>query len=364
MATNMELHALNRNKVYRAILKEGDTTIQNLAVQLALSYPTVRDSLAELEKRGLVLDKGEPMRTGGRRAKLVSPVLQYRLSLGLDISKNHINLVLLDLGQNVVSSLRERIPFSADEKYFQYIQKSIDAMVGDLGDKILGMTISFPGIIKDEGKSLHYAPLLGNPKRLYEALAPYIPYPYRFLNAASAGAVSEIGGEASGQDFVYLMLSNSVGGAIVLDGNVVEGKGLRSGEFGHMTLIPEGEVCYCGQRGCVDAYLSALRLSEHLESFFDGLAKGDPVCEGKWETYFTNLTVVLHNLQMGFNLPIVIGGYVGRHIEPYMDRVREAVWNRSCYQDESISLLAGRYGALASAVGGAMLLVEDFNRKV
>ena len=127
-----------------------------------------------------------------------------------------------------------------------------------------------------------------------------------------------------------------------------------------VSAVDQGAVCKVPEAG--DCNAGGLFHFNDFCAFF--LAKGDPVCEGKWETYFTNLTVVLHNLQMGFNLPIVIGGYVGRHIEPYMDRVREAVWNRSCYQDESISLLAGRYGALASAVGGAMLLVEDFNRQV
>ena len=113
----------------------------------------------------------------------------------------------------------------------------------------------------------------------------------KVMNDASAAALAEVAGEKRQESMVYLLLSNSVGGAVFLrpenkngdeEGNASssrvythEGDHWRSSEFGHMTLYPGGEPCYCGKKGCVDVYCSAKKLAElengKLERFFEKL---------------------------------------------------------------------------------------------
>ena len=206
-------------------------------------------------------------RQGGRKAKIISSNPRARVALGLDITRNHVNLVMVDLEASVLRSVRKRISFQADEKYFHTLKRMIHDMVKSVNvppNHILGVGVSLPAIVGDDDKTLKYAPLLNTSLDLYQDLSSYIDYPYRFINDANAGGFAELYSGTTGRNTLYLLLSNSVGGAIIMDGKLYYGEGRRGGEFGHMTLVPDGRPCYCGKTGCVDAYCSAPVSYTHL----------------------------------------------------------------------------------------------------
>ena len=280
-ATNIELKRINRNNIYRTVIAQKKTSKQEIAYQLNLSLPTVTQNLNELMEIGLVEEKGTFQSTGGRKAKIISSNPRARVALGLDITRNHVNLVMVDLEASVLRSVRKRISFQADEKYFQTLKRMIHDMVKSVNvppNHILGVGVSLPAIVGDDDKTLKYAPLLNTSLDLYQDLSSYIDYPYRFINDANAGGFAELYSGTTGRNTLYLLLSNSVGGAIIMDGKLYYGEGRRGGEFGHMTLVPDGRPCYCGKTGCVDAYCSALILSNaaggSLETFFEKLEAG------------------------------------------------------------------------------------------
>ena len=87
-------------------------------------------------------------------------------------------------------------------------------------------------------------------------------------------------GGPSSENAFYISLSNSIGGAMIIDNAIYEGDSLKGGEIGHMTVVPEGgELCYCGKRGCFDTLCRAGNLDQYtdgnLEAFFQLLANGD-----------------------------------------------------------------------------------------
>lgn len=90
-------------------------------------------------------------------------------------------------------------------------------------------------------------------------------------------------------DAFYISLSNNIGGAILIGQKVYKGEGPRSGEVGHMTIIPDGRECYCGQRGCFETYCNASILSDlsdgDLTLFFEKLEAGDKACMEAWKEY-------------------------------------------------------------------------------
>lgn len=364
MATSIQLRAINRNNIYHRILIQEQTSKQKLAADLHLSFPTVSQILKELTSDGLIEQKGAFESTGGRKAQIILSKPDAKVAIGLDITRNHVNLIMTDLGKNILKSVRKRVAFKATAAYFEMLGQMIETNASEYHDRVLGVMISIPGIISEDGKHIVYAPLLNQPADLYERLKPYIKYPYRFVNDASAGAFSELYGTAMRDDFVYLMLSNSVGGAIVINNQIVEGIGIRSGEFGHMTLVPGGKKCYCGQKGCVDAYCSALRLSDDLESFFPKLREGNASCKKKWDTYMDYMATVVNNLQISTNLEVVIGGYVGWFLAPYLDEVKKRVAALCCFRDDTIRISVGSHTKEASAFGAALYYIREFVEQV
>ena len=85
------------------------------------------------------------------------------------------------------------------------------------------------------------------------------------MNDAKAAAVGEmLFGVARGvKNFIYITVSTGIGGGIVLNGGLLEGAGFSAGEAGHMTLVPGGERCNCGKRGCLEAYASGSAIERY-----------------------------------------------------------------------------------------------------
>ena len=101
------------------------------------------------------------------------------------------------------------------------------------------------------------------------------------------------------------------------------GDNVRAGEFGHITIEPNGEKCYCGKIGCLDSYVKANLLSDltngQLDVFFEELKKGNKKLLKAWNNYLYYLSIAVNNLRMSFDCDIVIGGYIGSYFNEYIE---------------------------------------------
>ena len=112
------------------------------------------------------------------------------------------------------------------------------------------------------------------------------------------GEMSKVEIEAA-LDYSHPTVINAVG-SLVADGILKE-----SGEYDSTG----GRRCYCGKKGCADAYLSALRLSEcasSLEDFFARLEAGDASAKRVWGSYLDDLALMVTNLRMAFDRTVVV----------------------------------------------------------
>ena len=89
--------------------------------------------------------------------------------------------------------------------------------------------------------------------------AKHTEVPVVVSNDANAAAYGELvyGGAKGMKHFVMFTLGTGVGSGIVVDGKLVHGKTGGAGELGHVILIPEGRLCGCGRKGCLETYTSA-----------------------------------------------------------------------------------------------------------
>lgn len=364
--SNMDVKRRNRANTLRCILSCERISQMELAQQLALSWPTILQNVKELLEMGLVQEVGQYESTGGRKAKAYAPVKDAKLAIGLDLTRNHISVVLVDLSGQVVRYQRKSKPFSLDDAYLQELGVLVRSVMDSphTNETILGVGISLPGIVDSEAGILRYSHILDLRDVLLSALSRHIPYPCSFINDANAAGLAEIYGTSAVGNLVYLSLSNSVGGAILTDGTLYMGNHLRAGEFGHNTLVPGGRRCYCGKEGCLDAYCSARLLSDraggNLAAFFDGLREGDMEKQAVWQEYLKYLAIAVNNLHMSFDCDVIVGGYVGAFLEEFGGPLRPLLEERNTFQPEASYLKFCRYRLEASAVGAALAQVEQF----
>ena len=95
--TNKEVKKKNRNQIFRYICTHGTVSNPDIVSDLHLSLPTVTNTTRELLESGLLRDLGEMQSTGGRRARALCAASDYRFSIGLDITRNHLGILLLNL---------------------------------------------------------------------------------------------------------------------------------------------------------------------------------------------------------------------------------------------------------------------------
>jgi predicted NBD/HSP70 family sugar kinase len=133
----------------------------------------------------------------------------------------------------------------------------------DAGDDCEGIGLVVPGMVDRATGHVLNAPQLGwHDVEIREALSRAAGLPVQIENAPIACALARMwvsgGSERAPQNFVYVTVSDGVGAAVVVHGEVVRGDGETAGEFGHVALTFDGPECLCGARGCLEAYTSNL----------------------------------------------------------------------------------------------------------
>ncbi len=369
--SNIEVKKQNRINVFKTVIEHDKVSRQEIASLLSLSLPTVGQNIKDLIALGLVAETGELVSTGGRRASSVSALPDSKIGIGLDITQNHVGLAASNLKGEVLEHVRFTQKFANTYDYYQSVANlthSFIAQQGKNADKILGIGVSVPGIVSPNGKTLIRSHILNIKEPTEISLADSLDYEVRLCNDASAASLAELSVSPNLINMVYLSLSNSVGGAIILNGILVEGNNLHNAEFGHATLFPGGKQCYCGKAGHFDSYGSALSLTSYgdgrLESFFFKLEDKDPLYTKVFAEYLDNLALMISNIRVIFDCDIVLGGYVGSFLSPYLPEIKSRVEALDTFAEKATYLRTCRYKTEASAVGASLHFIDSFIQSI
>ena len=368
MANKMELRRINRNLIYRCIYEHDEISRQDVAALTDLSIPTVIQNLSDLEEKGLIRTDGVFESTGGRRAKVIKCAYDAAYSVGIDITVNHLTIVVIDLKGDILwGGAREKFPYSDTDEYYDAVCAKLDAILDEGGvdrGRIIGVGISLPSIIDSNNRRVTYGKILGEPADIRDRFAARLPFKVNIFNDANSAGYAETWSNKSDGMRFYLMLSNSVGGATINGSELYRGDNCRASEIGHIKLIPGGAPCYCGQKGCVNAYLSSRILSEEydgrLENFFELLEAGDEHCRALFDTYLDYLSITVVNLRMLYDCEIILGGYVGAFMDKYMDELGKRLTADDPYNSDFNYVLPCHYKKEASAVGAALPYAAEF----
>lgn len=365
--TNIEVKKNNRNRVFRYIRKCGTVSNPDISYELKISLPTVTQNTKELLERGLIKETGELKSTGGRRAKALSVAEDFRYAAGLDITRNHIGMMAVNFTGEIIRYERIYLPYRNETDYYCEVSKRLENFLEECvpeKERILGIGISVPGIVDLERQEITYSHALGVRALPFGRVSSFFHYPCSFFNDANAGAYAEGIYMDNPESFFYLSLSNTVGGAVFNCDELMQGQNFRCGEVGHMTVVPDGEVCYCGKAGCLDAYCSARLLADiaggKLEGFFDRLKKAETDAVALWEKYISYLALAVNNIHMLLDCDVILGGYVGSYIEPYLSEIRRKVAARNTFDENGDFVKACSYKLGAAAYGMALKVIEEF----
>lgn len=366
--TRTDIKRNNRLRIYNWLREAGPLSCLDISKKLNLSLPTVNKNLSRLEADRLVHSFEGKNDTGGRSPKIYDAAADYRVAIGVSITNHHISAVVVDLRGAIIAQVRYRQLFARSDAYFQKIGQAVadvvlDANVSD--SQILGVSLVVPALITKDGSRTYYDGVLHlDTNATCEEFSKYIDYPTRFCHDARSAAYAESWYNHNVSSFFYLMISDSICGAPIFDGDPYPGHNNRSGEIGHMNVIRNGRLCYCGKRGCMEAYCSTRQLSAvtdgDLALFFQRLDQKDETAAATWDEYLYYLVRTINTVRMLFDCDVVIGGYLGQHIEKYMPEVCDLVRKEDPFSDDTDFLSVCVCKNEASATGGALTLIDQF----
>lgn len=369
-----DLRKLNRTRAFRAIYADGPITKQELAARTGTSLPTVTQNLKELFAADLLCYDGTEASTGGRKPQRIAINARTRFAVGMELSSRHVRMAAVDLKGDEIASEKVLCPFADTEDYRTAYSGLLESFLNRLRlsrERLLGVGITLPAVIQQEAAVIETSPVLQLRDAPLAKLTEKIPYPVWVQNDASAGAAAEWKKNTALQQtraVAYLSLGKGVGGALMLHGTPYEGIQGRSGEFGHMCIVPGGDQCACGKRGCLEAYCSTGRLTDDLgldlKEFFDRVENGDPECTAVWDRYLEHLAQGLNMIDTAMDCDIMIGGALSPYLPPYLPRLLEKVEKNSAFGGGAERIFVSQCGEDANCIGAAMHFIDLFLQSI
>jgi predicted NBD/HSP70 family sugar kinase len=295
-----------------------------------------------------------------------------KMRWGIDLGGTKIEGVILPDGSSK-PVCRLRVPTEADQGYEHIISQmnqliiAMEAESGLTRPEVLGL--GTPGNSDpDTGfmKNANTVCLIGKPLILDAEMR--LGLRIRAANDANCFALAEaIHGAGKGSSVVFgVIMGTGVGGGLVVDGKVLNGRMSIAGEWGHNVLEPDGAPCYCGKVGCVETVLSgpglerwhreqggdSIRLPEIASRATNGEGLAQRTMARLTEKFGEALSVVINIVDPDV---VVLGGGVGNIPALYKEGV-EAL-SRWVFNDSlQTSIRAPMLGDSAGVFGAAMLV--------
>ena len=316
--------------------------------------------------------------------------------IGAELGVDFISVVLTDLKANIVWHKQIDTNGSAQQPAAiltlveRLLQEAIDE-VHLTGRRLLGIGIGVPGLVDRAAGLLLFAPNLGWHNVPLRTLWQRYGVPVIVENEANAAALGEhmIGVAKHVDNFIYLSAGVGLGGGVIIGGQLYGGAGGYAGEIGHMTLLPDGPQCACGNRGCWETFVGPAAILDRvcataraghtpilmslpevrddvhairLPHVFEAAARGEEAVRNVLDEVGRYLGIGIANLLNAFNPSMVVLGGALSLAGPYLlPRVRREVETRALSATRSnveIKLSAFKFDACV--MGSASLIIREF----
>ena len=289
--------------------------------------------------------------------------------IGIDLGGTKVEGIVLDAHGREL--FRKRIA-TEQESGYRHILNRIKELHDELASQIKNQPHTFgmgaPGVISPRTglmKNSNTLCLIGQP--LKTDLENLLGRKIEIQNDANCFALAEARlGAGKGRKLVFgVIMGTGCGGGIVYKGEVITGPQAIAGEWGHMSISPEGPLCYCGQRGCVETYISGGGLeARYAEQFgakraFKEIVKdyqaGEPKTVGFMKIFFRNFGRSLANLIDVLDPDVVVlGGGVSNFDALYTEGVAEVA--KYVFSDcVETPIVKNQLGDSAGVIGAALI---------
>lgn len=380
------IKVINQKKIIQLLYRNKQMTKQDISKTLKLSIPTVISNVKELIEQGFLDEAGVAESTGGRKPTIIRFISDSRYSFGVCIAKGRVRIILSNLNFDIIEERFFELPDKLDnfEKLILKIRKEVDYIVGTHNidtQKILGIGFSLPGTVNEKKLLLENAPNLKLKNICFKEFQDDFQFPIFIENEANASAYAEafVNFNSIINSLVFISITEGIGTGIIISDNLYKGHNKRAGEFGHMTILKDGDQCNCGKKGCWELYASQKALiNKYKKAFGDdgknldyflGLVQNDQKAKKILDEYLEYLAEGIKNIILMLDpRNIIIGGEISHYKTLIEKDLKDKVFEKnSFYNEEECKISFSELQGDASILGATLLPMEKlffFSEKV
>jgi glucokinase-like ROK family protein len=387
------LKEINRRLAFDILKHCGSISRPELAQKTGLSKATISMLVDELLETGLVVESGFGDSSGGRPPLILrfNPDASY--SIGACMHEYDWNIVMVNLDARVLRRLKVHIQETTPQSAVASLAEGIESITAGFSGRLLpAIGIGTPGLVDIHGGVIKLA-----------ADLEWVDVPFRSMveqalhmdaqiaNRSKVGALAEFwyGTRRGVKDLIYVSIGTGVAAGIIHQGSLFLGANSSAGELGHLTIVPDGPLCPCGNRGCLQQLVSEeaiantarqkLRRSSSsllhataghhpelisAQDVFAAADRGDPVALETLEEIASHLGIAIAGLINLFNPEVIfLGGPVGEASAVLAEKIREEVQHRAmAYPMSAVQIQRSSLGTDAGAIGASVLVLQKANQ--
>lgn len=378
--TQDQIRLMNRTKILRLLRERGVLTKHELGTALALSHTTINTCVQLLLEEGLVAQVGVGKSVGGRKPAMIALKADSRHFFGVYFAPDRVIILVVNLrGEELARETLIQAGVDFEEtlgRVRETIWKMIEACGLDTKE-IVGVGMSFPGVVDAGRNFVEYAPNLGIRGYCFNSFEQKLGFKLYLENESIAATYAElfIGKAKDKKSIVYVSIAEGIGTGIIIDNRILRDINKKAGDFGHIRIENNGRPCNCGRADCWEVYASKTALfryyreyleeresikAETLEALEAAFDAGEPAAAQAVDTYtrqlFHGIEIILLALSPD---EVIVGGDLGAFTQKIIRLGTETLaLNQKFYGYEDVPIVASGFKENGAIIGSALLPLE------
>ena len=377
MSTKKATHQLtkqhNRDLILRTIFSRDSISRAETARVTHLTRTTVSEVVNGLLAEGLVEEVGRGESIGGKSPILLSIVADSRYLIGLNLAQDKFTGAVVNLRGEIKELVEIPVHDDNGENALQLVYKILDQLTRKKLKPIVGIGVGTPGLVNTrEGVVINAVNLKWQDLPLSQLLNKKYKLPVLVVNDSQAAAIGEYvygsDDHTPDENLIVVNVIHGIGAGILINGRLFQGDGGGAGEIGHVVVQENGELCRCGQRGCLETLASARAVVQQmnmgsLEEVFLAFQEGNSKAKTVIEKAGFYLGSSLSNLIGTLNIQkIVLTGDMTRFGKEWLNAVSAAMQTGAFSRmTEDTKLEIGKLDRACILGASAFLLLDDYS---
>ena len=256
-ATRQHTRQHNSRLILKSIYDAGQVSRADLARMTGLTRATVSSIVTALMEKGLVVETGFGPSVSGKPPIMLSMAEDSHQLICIDLGNEHFTGAIVNMRGHIEQQIQIPVNGRSAESALKLVYELTDQLLTRVTSPVLGIAFGSPGLVDtDAGVVKQAVNLDWHELPLQHLIHERVDLPVYIANDSYLAALAEYSATNDNRNLVLINMVQGIGSGIVLNGRIFYGEGFGAGEIGHVSVVDDGELCRCGNHGCLETVAS------------------------------------------------------------------------------------------------------------